>query len=180
VEKTVMAVPWATAEDRSAAFLDLLEPELPRCYKLAGYLLGDAIEAEDAVCEAVARAWQNLGRLREPERFPAWFGRIVTNACRDRLRHRKSARVVEIDDEAGGVRDRDPFADALARDELGRLVSKLSADQQIVLALRYWRDLRLDEIAEHLDLPLGTVKSRLYHGLKLLRAELDRQAGVDR
>jgi RNA polymerase sigma-70 factor, ECF subfamily len=180
VDKTVRLASWATEEDRSAAFLDLIEPELPRCYKLAGYLLGDALEAEDAVCEAVVRAWQNQGRLREPERFPAWFGRIVTNACRDRMRRRKSARIVEIDDEAGSIRDRDPFAEALARDEVGRLVRKLSADQQIVLALRYWRDLPLAEIAEHLDVPLGTVKSRLYHGLKALRAELDRQAGVDR
>jgi len=180
VEKTVSVAPWATAEERAALFLDLIEPELPRSYKLAGYLLGDAMEAEDAVCEAVARAWQNRGRLRDPERFPAWFGRIVTNACRDRMRRRKGARIVEIEDEAGSICERDPFADALARDEVGRLVRKLSADQQIVVALRYWRDLPLEEIAEHLDVPLGTVKSRLYQGLRVLRVELDRQAGVDR
>jgi len=169
-----------TADDQSTAFLALIEPELPGSYKFAGFLLGDATEAEDAVCESIARAWQSRGRLREPDRFPAWFGRIVTNTCRDRMRRQKGARIVEIDDEAGGIPDRDPFADALARDEVGRLVRKLSRDQQIVLALRYWRDMLLEEIAEQLDVPLGTVKSRLYYALKALRAELDREAGVDR
>ena len=169
-----------TADDQSAAFLALIEPELPGSYKFAGFLLGDATEAEDAVCESIARAWQSRRRLREPKRFPAWFGRIVTNTCRDRMRRQKGARIVEIDDEAGGIHDRDPFADALARDEVGRLVRKLPKDQQIVLALRYWRDMLLEEIAEQLDVPLGTVKSRLYYALKALRAEIDREAGADR
>ena len=171
---------WGTADDQSAAFLALIEPELRGSYKFAGYLLGDATEAEDAVCESIARAWQNRGRLRERERFPAWFGRIVANTCRDRMRRRKNATIVEIDDAAGGIRDRDPFADALARDEVGRLVRKLSQDQQIVLALRYWRDMPLEEIADQLDVPLGTVKSRLYYALKALRAELDNEGGADR
>jgi len=52
-----------------------------------------------------------------------------------------------------------------------------SADQQIVVALRYWRDLSLDEIAERLELPLGTVKSRLHYAMKALRRQLDRQGG---
>ena len=169
-----------SARDDASQFLALIQPELPGCYKLAGFLLGDATEAEDAVCESIARAWQSRGRLREPERFGAWFGRIVTNACRDRMRRRKSVNLVEIDDEAGGIRDRDPFADALARDEVGRMVRELSQDHQIVLALRYWRDMPLEEIAEQLTVPLGTVKSRLYYALKTLRAELDRKAGVDR
>jgi RNA polymerase sigma-70 factor (ECF subfamily) len=95
------------------------------------------------------------------------------------MRRQKGARIVEIDREAGGIRDRDPFADALARDEIGRLVRKLSRDQQIVLALRYWRDMLLEEIAEQLDVPLGTVKSRLYYALKALRAEMDNE-GADR
>jgi RNA polymerase sigma-70 factor (ECF subfamily) len=56
-------------------------------------------------------------------------------------------------------------------------VRKLPADQQIVVGLRFWRDLSLEEIAERLQLPLGTVKSRLHYAMRTLRAELDREAG---
>ena len=71
---------------------------------------------------------------------------------------------------------RDPFREALARDELGRLVRKLPPDQQTVVALRYWRDLSLEQTAERLGVPLGTVKSRLYYAIRTLRSELDAQS----
>jgi RNA polymerase sigma-70 factor (ECF subfamily) len=165
----------------AAEFVALMQLELAGSYRLAGYLLGDAGEAEDALCEAIARAWQARHGLRELDRFPAWFGRIVANACRDRLRRRRGIRVLGMDDpqvvETGG---RDPFRDALARDEVGRLVRNLPPDQQLVVALRFWRDLSLGEIAERLDLPLGTVKSRLHYAIRKLRRELDRQEKVSR
>ncbi len=83
--------------------------------------------------------------------------------------------MLELDEEiASGAYTRDPFREALARDEVGRLVRRLPPDQQIVVALRFWRDLSLEEIAERLGLPLGTVKSRLHYALRSPRAELDR------
>jgi RNA polymerase sigma-70 factor (ECF subfamily) len=167
--------------DESARFVELVEAELPGSYRFAGYLLGDATEAEDAICEAVSRAWQSRDRLREPDKFPAWFGRIVTNVCRDRIRRRHGVRLIELDPTQGAdVPGPDPFRDALERDVLGRLVRKLPADQQLVVALRFWRDLSLEAIAERLDLPLGTVKSRLHYAIKTLRKELDRQEAAGR
>jgi RNA polymerase sigma-70 factor (ECF subfamily) len=71
----------------------------------------------------------------------------------------------------------DPFGAAVARDLVGRLVRKLPPDQQLVVALRYWRCLSLEEVADRLDLPLGTVKSRLYYAMRTLRQELDRLDG---
>ena len=156
------------AEDNAAAFVRLVRPELAGAYRLAGYLLHDAAEAEDATQEAVTKAWESRGKLRDDDRFAAWFGRIVANVCQDRLRRRRGVRVVEI------------FRDALARDEVGRLVRTLPPDQQLVVALRFWRDLPLEEIAERLDLPLGTVKSRLHYAMRALRKELDRQGKVSR
>jgi RNA polymerase sigma-70 factor (ECF subfamily) len=103
------------------------------------------------------------------------------NVCRDRLRHGRGVRVLELDDEmAIPPHARDPFRDALARDEVGRLVGTLPPDQQMVVALRFWRDLPLEEIAQRLDLPLGTVKSRLHYAMRALRKELDRQGKVSR
>jgi len=171
----------AAATDDAAEFVRLVEPRLAGGYRLAGYLLGDATEAEDATQEALEKAWRGWGSLRDRDRAAAWFDRIVANVCKDRLRARRGVRVIELDADSGvGPRARDPFRDALARDEVGRLVCRLPEDQQIVVALRFWRDLTLDEIAERLDVPPGTVKSRLHYAMRTLRGELDRQGKVSR
>jgi RNA polymerase sigma-70 factor (ECF subfamily) len=164
------------AASEATDFVRLVQPELPGAYRLAGYLLRDATEAEDATQDALEKAWQAWPKLRETDRFSAWFDRIVVNVCNDRLRHRRGIRVLELDEEIAGVpHARDPFREALARDEVGRLIRRLPADQQIVVGLRFWRDLSLDEIADRLQLPLGTVKSRLHYAMRTLRGELDRQ-----
>jgi RNA polymerase sigma-70 factor, ECF subfamily len=179
VEGAVRVGMVAVPAGEPAEFVGLIQPELLASYRLAGCLLGNEAEAEDAICEAIARAWQSRGALRDPDRFAAWFGRIVANVCRDRLRRRRGVRLVSLEAaEAFGSGARDCFRDALARDEVGRLLRDLPHEQQLVLALRFWRDLPLDEIAERLDVPLGTVKSRLHNGLKTLRRELDRQEKV--
>jgi RNA polymerase sigma-70 factor (ECF subfamily) len=164
--------------DEAADFVRLVRAELPGAYRLAGYLLRDATEAEDATQDALEKAWQAWPKLRDTERFAAWFDRIVTNVCHDRLRQRRRGSVMELEEGIAALpQARDPFQDALARDEVGRLVCCLPPDQQIVVGLRFWRDLSLEEIADRLQLPRGTVKSRLHYALRTLRAELDRQAG---
>jgi RNA polymerase sigma-70 factor (ECF subfamily) len=57
---------------------------------------------------------------------------------------------------------------------VGRALDRLSAEQRVVVVLRYWRDMPLEQIATRLDIPLGTVKSRLHYALKLLGQEIDR------
>jgi RNA polymerase sigma factor (sigma-70 family) len=159
-------------------FVGLLDPHLAGAYRLAGYLLCDAAEAEDAIQEALEKAWLAWPKLRDQDRFGAWFDRIVANVCKDRLRKRRGASPVQLDDVgADSVHEADPFRAALARDQVGRLVRKLPPDQQLVVALRFWRDLSLDEVADRLDVPLGTVKSRLHYAMRTLRRELDRQPG---
>lgn len=165
------------AAGEATEFIRLVEPALPGAYRLAGYLLRDANEAEDATQEALEKAWRAWPRLRERDRAGAWFDRIVANVCKDRLRGRR-VRFLTLDDGAAGAASvRDPFREALARDEVGRLVGSLPSDQQIVVALQFWRDLPLEAIAERLDVPVGTVKSRLHYAMKELRRQLDRQGG---
>ena len=166
------------AAGEAAEFIRLVETELPGAYRLAGYLLRDAREAEDAPQEALEKAWHAWPRLRDTSSAAAWFDRIVANVCKDRLRQRPAVRVLELDDgAAGSPSEVDPFREALARDEVGRLVRRLPPDQQMVVALRFWRDLSLADIAERTQLPLGTVKSRLHYAMKELRRQLDRQGG---
>jgi RNA polymerase sigma-70 factor (ECF subfamily) len=156
------------ADARSATFVELADPLLNDSYRLAGYLLGSAPDAEDAVQEALSRAWQAWPRLRDKDRFEPWFDRILVNICRDRLRRKRRHVVEELDEELPVYSD-DPFGAALARAEVDRLVKVLNPDQRVVVGLRFWRDLPLQEIAALLGVPLGTVQSRLHYALKSLR-----------
>ena len=67
------------------AFRRLVERQLDASYRLAAVILGDRVEAEDAVHDAAVAAWQGFAALRDPDRFDAWFRRILVNGCRDRV-----------------------------------------------------------------------------------------------
>ena len=168
----------ATAGDAGERFLRLANGELDRAYRLAGMLLGDQHEAEDATQDALVRAWQSAGSLRDPAGFQAWFDRILVNVCRDRLRRRRRIAFVPIDAELGDDGPHaqpvhgDPFQAVLDRDQAVRAMAGLSPDERIVLVLHYWADLTLDGVAERLGWPVGTVKTRLHHGLNEIRQAL--------
>ncbi len=168
--------------DADPSFSALLEAQLDRSFRLATVILGSAIEAEEAVGEAAISAWRGRGRLRDLQRFDAWFGRIVVNECRDRLRARRRHPVAllaaseVIDGQPDGV----DFRDAVhARDALSRAFETLEPDERIVLVLRFWNDLTVEMIADRLEIPSGTVKSRLHHASGRLRTALAAQE-IDR
>ena len=160
-------------DDRASAFRDLVHARLDTSYRLAAVILGDRVEAEDAVHDAAVAAWRAFEGLRDPDRFDPWFKRIVVNGCRDRLRARARHRVVDVGRElaeaehplAADVADR-----AADRDALERALTALDADHQVVVALRFHADLTVPAIATLLGVPEGTVKSRLHHALHRLRA----------
>ncbi len=162
----------AGGEESTARFLRLADRQLRPAFRLAGYLLGSSDEAEDAVQEAILRAWRSWSNLRDEDRFGAWFEQIVANVCRDRGQRRSRLRAMPLDDEMS-VFARDPFRTALDRDEVGRALQALPAEQRAVIVLRFWRDLPLEDIAERLALPLGTVKSRLHYGLRAMRGVIE-------
>jgi RNA polymerase sigma-70 factor (ECF subfamily) len=173
----------ATAGDAGDRFLRLANGELDRAYRLAGLLLGDEHEAQDATQDALIRAWQSIDALRDPAGFRAWFDRILVNICRDRLRRRRRITFVAIDAEADEVRRpgtqyaADPFRAVLDRDHAVRALAAVSPDERIVLILHYWADLTLESVAERLGWPVGTVKTRLHHGLNEIRRALESTPG---
>jgi RNA polymerase sigma-70 factor (ECF subfamily) len=158
-------------------FLRLARHELDRAYRLAGLLLADHSEAEDAVQDALIRAWHRRTTLRDSAGFPAWFDRILVNGCRDRLRRRRRVRFLELD-LAREPAIRDPFRAILDRDEATRALTVLDADQRVVVILHYWADLTLEAVAERTGWPVGTVKSRLHHALRRLETELGAAAAT--
>lgn len=102
------------------AFEALCDRALRPAYGLAGYLLGDATEAEDATQDAMDRAWRARGSLLDPTAFAGWLDRIVVNLCRDRMRRRQQARIVDLGpgpEQAAA----DPFRACLERDARGGL-----------------------------------------------------------
>jgi RNA polymerase sigma-70 factor (ECF subfamily) len=166
--------------DGSDAFADLIEGQFDRAYRLATVILGSAIEAEDAVADAALAAWRSRRRLREADRFEAWFSRILVNGCRDRLRRRRHRPVAElsVEDLRAPGADRTDFRDAVHRwDAMSRAFETLEPDERIVLVLRFWQDLPIDAIAERVGIPAGTVKSRLHHATLRLRAALAAEEG---
>jgi RNA polymerase sigma factor (sigma-70 family) len=167
-----MAIEAGAQSDREIRAL--LLARLPDAHKLASWILHDPIAAEDAVQEAALLAWGRRRSLREPAAAEAWFNRIVVNVCRSELRRqssRPSVTEVEptIDGSHGGLAD---------RDELTRAIRRLRPDEQLLLALRFGRDLTVPAVAATTGMREGTVKSRLHSALEHLRAELEAERRV--
>jgi RNA polymerase sigma factor (sigma-70 family) len=169
-----------SVEARRAAFARLMDPQLDPAYRLAAYILGSEVEAEDAVQDAASHAWQRLGTLRDPARFAAWFTRILVNGCRDRLRaRRRQPASLPIFESASP----DPAFWTDERLALLGAMGQLSAEHREVLALHYLADLPVADIAERTGARPGTVRSRLHYALRALRATYDaglRTPGEDR
>jgi RNA polymerase sigma-70 factor, ECF subfamily len=146
-----------------------------RLYAIARLILRAPDLAEDAVQEALVRAWKQLPVLRDPDKFDAWLHRLVVNACADQGRQlrRGSQRVrplvleASVSDETGVVAD---------REQLERGFDRLKPDQRAVLVLHYYRGFSAAEIAQMLGIPEGTVRSRLHYSTEAMRAALEADA----
>ncbi len=155
-----------------AAFTVLVHQVSDPLYAVAYRILRDAGLAEDALQNALILAWRRLPHLREPDRFEAWIHRILVNACYDESRRARqwtaNIRVLPID----GPTTPDDSAVIADRDELERMFRRLPIDQRAVFVLHHYLGLPLVEIAEMLEIPAGTVRSRLHYATRDLRAAL--------
>lgn len=159
------------------AFRQLVELTHERLYRLAFHLVRDRDEAEDVVQETFIRAWQRRGELRDPGAVVPWLSRIARNAARDRLRWWKR----RPDRERAGAERADelPGADLqLAAGEraaeVRRALDVLSEKHRVILLLREVEDMSYEQIAELLDLPIGTVESRLHRARGALARKLEK------
>ena len=152
------------------AFEALAVPAYHRLYAIARRILRDGYAAEDAVQDALVRAWRDLRGLRDPERFDAWLHRLLVNACKDQVR-RRQRRPIEVPvlpiDHATSVDDLGRLVD---RDELERAFLELSVEQRAALVLTHYVGLSAPEVATILGIPAGTVHSRLHYGARTMRA----------
>jgi len=171
--------PAVATSDRQAVFAQLVDRDLDRAYRLAGIILGNGADSEDATHDAVVQAWRTFAGLRDPSRFEAWFQRILVNVCRDRLRKRRRTPVTELT-LAASASVAGEFTKVDDRLALDRAFAGLSPDQAITVVLRFHADLTLDDIAARLGVPVGTVKSRLHAALAAMQRALTGPEVIDR
>ncbi len=163
------AVATDVTEER---FLLLASQGLDRAYRLAGLILGNGADAEDATQDAMAAAWRARRALHDPVAFEGWFDRILVNTCRDRLRRKRRIAFVSFDPDSDDRAAPDPFVRVLDTDRVLRGLRGLTPEERTVIALHYWSDLPLSEVAGRLGWPVGTVKTRLHAGLEKLRSSV--------
>ncbi|MCY4465337.1 MAG: sigma-70 family RNA polymerase sigma factor [Chloroflexi bacterium] len=156
---------------------DAFEEVLRRFQDMAvGYAyatLGDWQEAEDAAQEAFIAAWVGLVNLREAAAFPGWFRRIVHTQAQRRLRV-KEPLLVSLEQVAEIAADdgREQVEHAPMADDIAAALEALPEAQRTVALLHYMNDFRQREIAAFLEIPIGTVKSRLYHARRSMKERM--------
>jgi RNA polymerase sigma-70 factor, ECF subfamily len=148
---------------------------------LLGYLYrmtsGDHPLAEDLVQETFLRVLRNIRQYHYPERFKPWLYAIATNLARDHYKRADTRHTDSINTDTLHLPDSDqPEPTFLAHDDAKQVIAALAALpdlQRETVILRYYQDLSLAEIAESLNIPVGTVKSRLSTGLQKLREHFE-------
>ena len=155
-----------------AAFETLMRVAYPRLFGSALRILRDRSAAEDATQDAIVRSWRELRGLRDPDRFDAWLHRLLVNACRDhgrRLRRRPTVAYDAIPDRGAST---DDYARVADHDALERAFMTLPAEQRIALVLTHYGGYGAADVAAILNVPTGTVYSRLHYGLRGMRRAL--------
>ncbi|HEX4680054.1 MAG TPA: RNA polymerase sigma factor [Gaiellaceae bacterium] len=154
------------AQQGSVADLErLFREHWPRAYRAAHLVTGDAAAAEDIAQEAFLAAVRNLDRFDRRRPFGPWLHRIVVNRAIDWTRARKLRAEVELGDYLPAAPAPERDGSALAR------IAELPAEHRAVVVLRYVLEYTPGEIGELLDVPRGTVNSRLRRGLDRMKAE---------
>ena len=157
-----------------AAFGMLVARHRDRAWSVALRTVGDSQEASDAVQDAFLSAYRAASTFRSDAKFSTWLHRIVVNACLDRMRRSRVRATVPLDDTAAAL-VADPY-DAIGRSDLaadiGAALAKISEDQRVAIVLVDVQGLPVDEVAELLGVPAGTVKSRCHRGRAALAEHL--------
>ena len=157
----------------SNSFAMLVEAQTDTLYRVSMSMLRNEQDAQDAVHDAILRAYENRSRLRQEEYFGTWLTRILINECHKQLRRRKRY-----------ADPGDTFPEAASRDdpyrsvEIGEAIDSLPEKIRLTVILYYVEDYSVKEIKSILQIPEGTVKSRLNQGRKLLRKALGEDEGA--
>ena len=177
----LLLISRARGGDREA-FGALVEQYRDNVYRLAYRMCGNAYDADEAAQEAFVAAWRALPNFRGDAKFSTWLYRLTTNAAIDVMRREKRHQTVGDGEMVDLADDADSPQETVERTEQQEAVQKalstLSEEYREVLLLRYMEELDYAEIAEVLQLPSGTVKSRINRAKAALKAALLKSGNI--
>lgn len=156
------------------AFTQLVRASAPRLAGVADLVLRDPDRAKDAVQEAIIAAWKDMRALRDPDAWDAWLRRLTVRACyrlakKERRRMQVEVGLMPTED---SIRLPDASTDVADREWVLAELGRLDIDQRSVIALHYYLDLPMRQVADILGIPFGTAASRLHRGLELMRGAM--------
>ncbi|MQA00230.1 MAG: sigma-70 family RNA polymerase sigma factor [Dehalococcoidia bacterium] len=165
------------------AFRVVVERYANVLYGTAVLMLGDRSEAEDALQEAFLSGWAGISGFDPDRPLRPWLVRILVNHILQR-RRRRFLRVIPLPEAPLPIASPETGPELAAeqawqRREVAVALAALPADAARIVVLRYFSELSLREVAEALEVPVGTVKSRLHRALEKLRTELERGTGAE-
>ncbi len=154
------------------AFAEIADQVLDRFLAIAHRILRDGALAEDATQAALLGIWRDLPDLREPDRFGAWSTRILVNACYNEARRARHWWPNVPLESAPGPTAPDVLGAVVDRDQLERAFRGIPVDQRAVIVLHHYMGMPMETVAQALDIPPGTARSRLYRGMTAMRRAL--------
>ena len=147
---------------KRSEFCELIKEHEKQLYAIAYAILRNEADTEDAVCNAIQKGYEKLEQLRSTHKFKAWMAAITRNEA---LQIKRKRIDLPGDDKLGAMLD----VSVDHHDELWDIVQSLQEEYRLVIVLYYYNDLSISEISKVLEIPVGTVKSRMNRGRKLLR-----------
>jgi RNA polymerase sigma-70 factor (ECF subfamily) len=155
------------------AFDTLATGLVSRFHAVAYRVLQDADLAQDAAQQALISIWRDLPRLHDPDRFEGWAYRVLIRACYKEAGRRRRWRLHTSDIPVPEISVSDPTDGVAERDRLWRGFARLSVEHRAVVVLHHYLGQTQGQVADTLDIPVETVRSRLRHAMRNLRAAID-------
>lgn len=154
-------------EGDDAAFTELMDRHKIQLYKMAYLYLRNEDDAVEALQEVTFRAYRALKKIKNPDFFSTWLIRILLNYCMD-VQKSKKRMIVDIEkmEQAAVYQNHESI-------EIEQAMKEMETKQRELLELKYFHELKITEIAELWQCPEGTVKTRLYKALKILKSKLE-------
>lgn len=150
------------------SLLELIMAEKDNMYRLAFIYMGNEHDAMDVLEEMIVRLYENIGQLKKEEAFYSWSKTILVNLCKTTLRKQK--KVVLMDNWESSKEEEQPSIDSNVHQlEIAEMLAILSENQREAIQMKYFLDLDYQTIADLTEVPIGTVKSRVFQGLRKMK-----------
>lgn len=149
-----------------AVISEILTTDYAMFYRIAYSYVRNEVDAQDIVQESAYKAIYNAKKLKKPEYARTWICRIVINEAISFFRKRQKEQTEPMDKELAGQETEDMT-------DLRQAIERLSPEEKTVIILRFFEDMKLEEIAVVCEESVSTIKSRLYRTLKKLKLDLE-------